>query len=358
MKTVGVAMSGGVDSSAAALILKQQGYKVFGVSMSLFEPSPHRTSTFGSCCSLEDIYMAKKAARILGIPHYTLNLKEEFKQTVIQDFIDNYVSGKTPNPCITCNRVIKFDVLLNKIKALGADFLATGHYIQCKKVGENYVLSRGRDTGKDQSYFLYNLTQKELKHLLFPVGKYTKQEVRALAKKHKLPNADKEESQEICFVEDGTYPEFIKKNSSRVFKPGIIYDKEGKKIGTHKGFIYYTIGQRKGLELSVPGPKYVLWIDPDKNVIIAGDREETHSKNLIAADICWVSGRLPKKTANIKAQIRYRHQPVKAKIKQFQGGALQVRLTTAQHAVTPGQAIVFYAGKTLLGGGTIEAIKN
>lgn len=358
MKSVGVAMSGGVDSSAAALLLKNKGYNVFGISMRLFEPSEFRQSSFGSCCSLEDIHMAKKAARRLGIPHYTLDLKDAFAETVIHNFVEEYASGKTPNPCIVCNRIIKFEILLKKIRAMGADYLATGHYIRKKKIGKNYVLYRGKDNHKDQSYFLYNLTQEELRYLLFPVGGYTKQEIRAIAKKYNLPNADKEESQEICFVEDRKYPEFIKKNSSLTIKPGIICNREGKKIGTHKGFVYYTVGQRKGLTLNVRGPKFVLNIDPAKNIITAGDKDETYTKHLNASDIFWVSGTEPKDKSDIKAQIRYRHKPARVDLHCLKQDNARIIFSTPQNAITPGQAVVFYKGSQMLGGGTITALDN
>lgn len=354
MPTVAVAMSGGVDSTTAALLLKQKGFRVFGVSMRLYMPSEDSRSSFGSCCSMEDIHMAKKAARVLDIPHYTLDFKKKFSESVIQNFIEEYVTGRTPNPCIICNRVIKFDVLLRKVRALGADYLATGHYIIKRKAGRKYILERGKDTQKDQSYFLYNLEQKDLKYLLFPNGNYTKDTIRTIARKHNLPNADKEESQEICFIENNKYADFLKKYSHISIQPGPVYDMEGTRIGVHGGFPFYTVGQRKGLNLFVRGPKYVVRIDPEHNSIVAGNKNDVYQKELTADSVSWVAENPPRKNSKIKAQIRYKHKPAPCSINK----GVRVIFNKPQHAITPGQAVVFYEGKRLLGGGTIKTVAS
>ncbi len=353
MPVVGVAMSGGVDSSAAAVLLQKKGYRVFGVSMRLFEPRTYGASKYGSCCSPEDIQTAKRAARVLGIPHYTIDLTGPFNRTVVRNFVGQYMAGRTPNPCIVCNKVVKFDILLKKIRGMGADHLATGHYITKKKTRGKFVLEKGKDRNKDQSYFLYDLSQDVLKHLLFPAGRYTKEEIRAIARTHCLPNADKEESQEICFVEDNDYAGFLKTHSAGSVRPGPVNDAEGRRIGTHRGFPYYTVGQRKGLALTVRGPKFVLRIDPAKNLIIAGDRADTYSRELTAEGVSWVSGGPPRERRGLRAQIRYRHTPSPAVIRILPGGKVCVRFAEPQHAVTPGQAVVFYKGRRMLGGGTI-----
>jgi tRNA-uridine 2-sulfurtransferase len=366
-KKVLVAMSGGVDSSVAAALLKEQGYDLIGVTMSLYCGTKAAES---GCCSLNAAADAKKIAGQLGFPHYTINFKDNFQKLVIDDFINEYRQGRTPNPCIRCNQFIKFDLLLNKAKELGADFVATGHYArimpnaECRMPNEGapaarYQLLKGKDAKKDQSYVLYRLIQEQLAHIIFPLGEMTKDEVREKAKELKLPVADKAESQEICFVEDDDYGRFIRENAPELVKPGGIIDVNGKVIGRHEGVAFYTIGQRKGIGHHKGEPKYVIGIDPIKNVVIIGSDKETLKSELVATDLTFVSGEVPASPLAITAKIRYNCAEAEATLivenrKPKAESRAQVRFAKPQRAVTPGQSVVFYQGEEIIGGGIIK----
>ena len=347
MKKIGhkiaVAMSGGVDSSVAAALLKEKGCDVIGVTMQLWP----RNSSGERCSSISNIEDAKNVAKQLGIKHHVLDLKEIFKHTIVDHFISEYDMGRTPNPCVRCNKRIKFDALLKKIRELGADYIATGHYARIEKVTGKYLLKKGIDAKKDQSYFLYSLDQEALSKTIFPLGDLTKQNVRILAKKFKLKVADKEESQEICFVE-GSIGELFQP------KEGDIIDVGGKVIGKHKGYQLYTIGQRKGLGLSREKPAYVMKIDPKTNTITVGDRGDVYGDDLIAGELNWISVDRIDDPTKVKARIRYNSPESEAEILPLSQEKVRVMFNKPQFAITPGQSVVFYNGDTVVGGGIIE----
>ncbi|MDO8601196.1 MAG: tRNA 2-thiouridine(34) synthase MnmA [bacterium] len=346
-----IAMSGGVDSSVAAALLKKEGKAdVVGVFMKFWtEPKTGEVSRdWNRCCSPEAEKRARMVAKMLGIPFYVFNFEKEFKKRIVDEFLKGYKEGITPNPCVICNKEIKFGLLLEKVLALNADFVATGHYAKLRQ-GKLY---RGNDKKKDQSYFLWQLTQAKLKRILFPVGGYTKPEVRKLAEKFKLPFKKVPESMEICFVPD-KLDDFLKRHLKP--KPGLIMTAEGKEIGKHQGLPFYTIGQRKGIELS-GGPFYVVGKNIKKNnLIVASILKDSAlwSKSLAAKNVNWISGKAPKLPLKINAQIRYGHQAVPATITKIPNTKYQIQFRQPQRAVTPGQSVVFYKGQELLGGGII-----
>jgi len=342
-KKIVVAMSGGVDSSVAAALLKEEGYDVIGVTMKLWPGN----SSSERCCSVSNIEDAQIVAKQLGISHHVLDLQEIFKRTIIDHFISEYERGRTPNPCVRCNKRIKFGALLKHVRQLGADNIATGHYARVEKVMGKYLLKKGIDPKKDQSYFLYSLNQEALSKTIFPLGDLTKQMVRKLAKKLKLKVADKEESQEICFVEDN----FGKLMSA---KEGKIVDLEGKVLGTHKGYQLYTIGQRRGLGLSRKNPAYVLKIDPKINTITVGDRGDVYGDDLIADELNWISVDRIDAPTKVNAKIRYNSPESEAEILPLSKEKVRVMFNKPQFAITPGQSVVFYNGDTVVGGGIIQ----
>ncbi|MFA5104711.1 MAG: tRNA 2-thiouridine(34) synthase MnmA [Candidatus Margulisiibacteriota bacterium] len=349
-KKVLMAMSGGVDSSVSAAILKQKGYDVIGITMEIW---PKQVDDFGGCCSASAVDDAKRVAAKIKIPHYVLNLREEFKKFVIDDFVQEYRNGRTPNPCIRCNKHIKFDLLLKKADELGADFVATGHYAVIVKGKKMYELRKASDKNKDQSYFLYDFPQEALKRVLFPLGKMTKAKTRQLAKKLGLSVADKKDSQEICFIENNNYGAFVSENSQEPIKPGPIYSADGTGLGMHKGIIYYTVGQRKGLGIPFGKPFYVTRIDPAHNAIIVGDESETYGKTLVAENVRWTSIAPPKEKFSAKAKIRYMNEETEAQITPLEDGLLSVSFKKPVKAITPGQSVVIYKNDTVLGGGII-----
>lgn len=344
-----VLMSGGVDSSVAAGLLKESGYEVIGFTLQLW-PSAKEV---GGCCGLSAIEDAKKVAGILNIPHYVLNCRKVFQKEVIDYFCQTYLLGRTPNPCIMCNRRIKFDYFLKKAKEINTDYIASGHYARIDRKGKQYFLKKGFDHKRDQSYFLYNLTQKQLSAVLFPLGVFTKEEVRKKARYFGFPNSGKKGSQEICFIPDNDYGRFIRDRIPEAATPGPILDQDGNSLGRHKGIAFYTVGQREGLGISLPRPLYVVKIDPARNALIVGEKKAVYRKELLVEDLNW-TGEKPFKTFKAKAKIRYRN-PETAVLAEPLNGKVLVRFNKPQFAVTPGQSIVFYRRDTVLGGGIISA---
>ena len=345
-------MSGGVDSSVAAARLKQAGHEVIGATMQLW-PRGGPDEAGGGLSAIED---ARKVARLLDIPHSVIDLRDIFHRTVIADFCREYRRGRTPNPCVRCNQLIKFGVLREKAAELGAEFIATGHHARIERDGASgqYLLKRGADRQKDQSYFLYTLTQAQLKNTLFPVGHLTKSKVRELAAALGLPVAAKPESQEICFVPDDDYPAFLRDAVPGAAEPGPIFSEQGEVLGRHRGIMFYTIGQRKRLGIAAARPLYVTAIEPERNAIIVGQKEAVFGTALVAADIRWIAGQ-PEPELKLKASIRYRHPAAPVQLTPMDEGRLFVKFAEPQMAITPGQAVVFYDGDTVLGGGTIES---
>lgn len=347
-----VAMSGGVDSSVSAYLLKKSGYDVIGITMHLI-PSLNSTK-IGGCCNLYDVEDARKIANELDVPHYVLNLSMAFEEKVINDFISQYESGRTPNPCIRCNQYIKFSELFKKADMLDAEYIATGHYAKIIHENNTFFLKKGADNNKDQSYVLYMLSQKQLKHLLFPLGDLTKTGVRAIAKKCGFHLHDKKDSQEICFIPDNDYQAFVKNILKEKIKTGPILNREGKKIGIHKGIAFYTVGQRKNLGISSAKPLYVISINPKDNSIVVGNNNDLYSDGLIAADVNSIVENIEEYDI-INVKIRYMASDVPAKLMFMKDGRAKVLFKQPQRAVAPGQAVVFYHKDIVLGGGTIES---
>lgn len=350
-KRVLVAMSGGVDSSIAAYLLKKSGYEVIGINMRLWQEG-------GRCCNLNDVEDARRVAHKLSIPLYTLNLEEEFGKEVVEYFCREYFNARTPNPCIVCNEKIKFGTLLEKAKELGASFVATGHYarVEYDFSNQRYSLKKGKDSRKDQSYFLFSLSQEQLSHIIFPLSHFTKKEVHRIAADIKLPVHDKEESQEICFITQKNYNEFLKKVRPNSFKPGFILDKNGKVVGRHFGIHLFTIGQRKGLSGGRKKPVYVIQIKRRENAIVVGEKEDVYAQSMQLSKVNWVSIPEPENPLCAKVKIRYQHPESLANIYPLEQGKWRVDFFYPQWAITPGQAAVFYQEDTLLGGGWIERV--
>lgn len=344
-------MSGGVDSSVAAYLTKQAGYDCIGVTMRLFDGEESEQNR--SCCSLDDVLDAKSVARKLGFPHYTFNFKADFKENVISRFIKAYEQGATPNPCIDCNRYLKFDALYNKAKELGCEYIVTGHYAKIENRNGTFFLLKAEDKSKDQSYVLYSLTQETLAHTLFPLGSLSKTETRKIAEEQGFFNANKPDSQDICFIPDGDYASFIRQNTGNDYPQGDFVDINGNVLGRHKGIINYTVGQRKGLGIALGAPAYVKEIDTENNRVILCSDKELYTDSLNATDFNWISGRVPKGEVSCTAAVRYRGMLKPATATPTGDTTVSLKFTEPQRAATKGQAVVLYDGDTVLGGGTI-----
>lgn len=351
-----VAMSGGVDSSVCAYLLKKHGYEVVGMTMQIWQDAPEETRLKeGGCCSIGAVYDARRVADKIGIPYYVINLKDYFNEKVIANFIKEYLEGRTPNPCIVCNRYLKFDALLKKAMEIDAFYIATGHYskIEYDSSRGRYILKKSIDSTKDQSYALYNLTQFQLEHILLPLGNYTKQEIRKIAEEAGLSVAKKPDSQEICFV-NTDYKDFLKKRVPEKIIPGLFLDKKGNILGEHRGIPFYTIGQRRGLGISAGKPLYVVDIDAERNAVIVGSEEDLFVKEFIACHMNWIAIDELKAEKRVNAKIRYNFNEKPAKIIPLDQDQVKVIFDEPQKAVTPGQAVVFYENDTVVGGGIIK----
>lgn len=347
-KTVVVGMSGGVDSSVAAYLLKERGYNVIGVTMQIWQEEE------SGCCGLSAIEDARRVAHDLDIPYYVMNFRSEFKEKVVDYFVDEYLNGRTPNPCIACNRYVKWESLLKRSRDIGADYIATGHYARIDKLENGrYSLKRSATLAKDQTYALYNLTQDQLKHTLMPVGEYTKEEIRQIADKIQLQVANKPDSQDICFVPDGDYAGFIEKTLDTELPIGNFVTTDGKVLGSHKGITHYTVGQRKGLGLALGYPAFVVEIRPKTNEVVIGTHEDSLSNYVRANRLNFMSIEDLEGELRVWAKIRYNHKGAWCTIKKTGDDEVLCTFEEQQRAITPGQAVVFYDGDYVLGGGTI-----
>ncbi|MGE3541346.1 MAG: tRNA 2-thiouridine(34) synthase MnmA [Candidatus Tectimicrobiota bacterium] len=349
-----VAMSGGVDSSVTAALLQEQGYEVIGVTMKLWEGPEAVAAQHKTCCTLDDVSDARRVADRLGIPFYVVNFKAQFTEHVIDYFVAAYQQGYTPNPCAQCNRHLKFTALLQRARQLDADWVATGHYATISRdTTGRYAIRRGLDAQKDQSYFLFDLTQEQLRHTMLPLGAYQKDVVRQLAARLRLTVAEKPESQEICFIPDGDYRTFLRPRlGAEATPPGPIVDTAGKVLGQHQGVPFYTVGQRRGLGIAAAQPLYVTHLDTEHNTVVVGPRAEALCATFVVERLNWMC-LPPTQVLHTTVQIRYRHQPVPAEVSTLPANQARVVLSVPQFAVTPGQAAVFYDGDTILGGGWI-----
>jgi len=350
-KRVIVAMSGGVDSSVAAALLVEQGYEVAGLMLRLWaEPG----GAANRCCTPDAVVDARRVADALDIPFYVRDYKKVFKETVVNAFIDGYAQGVTPNPCIICNRDIRFNRLLKEALSLGGDYLATGHYARITPEADGrYSLRKGLDPAKDQSYVLYTMTQQRLAHILLPVGHYTKQNIRQIAADKNLPVFNRPDSQDLCFLGDGDYRQFLARHAPRTVRPGPILNKAGEQLGRHKGLAFYTIGQRKGLGISAPEPMYVLRLDTATNSLIVGPAAELGHRELTAGQINYLDGEAPPANSRVTAKIRYKAREVPAILTTTDNQAHLI-FNEPMRDITPGQSVVFYEGDRMLGGGIIQ----
>lgn len=348
-------MSGGVDSSVAAYLLKEQGYDVIGVTMQIWQDEEEeRQQENGGCCGLSAVEDARRVAQDLDIPYYVMNFKAEFKDRVMDYFAEEYLQGRTPNPCIACNRYVKWESLLKRSLEIGADYIATGHYARIRRLpGGRYTICNSVTAAKDQTYALYNLTQEQLSHTLMPVGEYTKDEIREIAAKAGFRIANKPDSQEICFVPDGDYASFIEAYTGRRLPAGNFVTRDGQILGEHRGIIHYTIGQRRGLNLPMGHRVFVTGIRPDTNEVVVGENEELFQRVVRAHRLNFMSVSQIDGERKVTAKIRYNHRGAKARVRMIGEDLLECVFDEPQRAATPGQALVLYDGENVLGGGTI-----
>jgi tRNA-specific 2-thiouridylase len=349
------AMSGGVDSSVAAALLRDAGHDVVGLSMQLYREREGESGS-ADCCTPDNLRDARRGAARLRIPHHILNLEPQFAHLVIQDFVREYFAGRTPLPCAHCNSKLKFAALLDRAAVLEVSHVATGHYAQVEldTATNRYVLSRGRDRGKDQSYFLFALTQEQLGHTMFPLGMWLKSDVRSFARRRGFPVSEKAESQEICFVPDGDYAAFVERHAPPADRSGVIIDASGHVLGRHQGVHRFTVGQRKGLGVSSSERLYVVELNAASRTVRLGPRTAIERTSLTASHVNWISGAAPACTMRAHAQVRYRHTAACARVEPMEGGRVAVEFDDPQPAITPGQAVVWYAGDVLAGGGWID----
>lgn len=355
-KKVVVGMSGGVDSSVAAYLLKKQGYEVIGVTMKVWQSDEEYEEKEGGCCSLSAVNDARRVADKLDIPFYVLNFTDVFKKNVIDYFVDEYMNGRTPNPCVACNKHIKFDELLRRSMGLGADYVATGHYAKVIERDGRYLLQRSEDDKKDQTYALYNLKQDQLARTLMPCGEYSKDVIRSIAKEIGLDVHNKKDSEEICFIPDNNHGKYIKEVMPQRIKEGYFVDKEGNKLGKHKGIVYYTIGQRKGLGIALGRPMFVIDINPLNNEVVLGSEEDIFKTTLVAKDLNFIAFDKLKEPVKVQAKIRYSAKPGNAIITPMEGGKVKVEFEEKQRAITKGQSVVFYNDDIVIGGGIIDGL--
>jgi tRNA-specific 2-thiouridylase len=350
-----VAMSGGVDSSVAAALMAEAGHDVVGLSMQLYDQREGENG-YGSCCSLDDLHDAGRVARRLDIPHYIVNFEREFQETVVGNFVAEYVAGRTPIPCSHCNSDLKFATLLDRSRGFGAEVVATGHYARIAVDPDTgrQLLRRGQDTAKDQSYFLFSLTQEQLSRASFPVGDLSKGAVRDIARRLGLSVADKPDSQEICFVPDGDYAAFVERKAGARDAGGAIVNQSGEVLGRHAGVHRFTVGQRKGLGIAAAAPLYVLQLRPSERTVVVGPRPELERTTLTASKVNWIAGAAPGASLRVTAQIRHRHQPAAATVRAIGPHRAAVEFDAPVVAITPGQAVVFYQDDVVLGGGWID----
>jgi tRNA-specific 2-thiouridylase len=352
-KRILVAMSGGVDSGTAAALLKKEGHDVIGVTMQLWDYG----DADGGCCSADDVRDARRVADQIGIPHYVVNYMDVFKKYIVDDFVGKYLSGKTPSPCVLCNQFMKFNFLLRRALELGADYLATGHYarIETEEESGKFYLGKAVDKSKDQSYFLFTLTQNELSRIMFPLGSMTKDEVRTIAKDMNLQVASKPDSQEVCFITAGDYRDFLKDYKETKKEGGEIVDVDGNVLGHHDGVYSFTVGQRRGLGIAKGKPLYVVKVDPGRNRVVVGEERDIFKTRLLANNVSWVDG-ISSGEIEVKAKIRYRHAESEARVSVLSDSEALVEFKAPQRAMTPGQAIVFYQEDRVLGGGWINEV--
>lgn len=352
-----IAMSGGVDSSVAALLMKEKGYDCIGITMKLYDNEDIGEAREKTCCSLDDIEDARRVAGQIGIPYYVVNFKDDFKEKVMDRFVEAYLRGETPNPCIECNRHLKFEHLYQKAKELGCDVIVTGHYARIEYDGMQYQLKKAADPAKDQSYVLYSLTQEQLSHTMFPLGELKKEQVRELARKHGFTNSAKSESQDICFIPDGNYKRFMMEQYHVSIGEGEFVDRNGTVLGKHSGYYGYTIGQRRGLGIADEKPYYVIDILPECNQVILGRNEDLFHTTLLAENVNWL-GNQEYEDEKIQAKVRYRQNAQDAYVRRLEGNRIRVEFTEPQRAITRGQAVVLYHEDTVIGGGTISGLAD